>query len=39
MPSVAALTILSKLQTDIKNMESEVISFLATNIDINTIKK
>ena len=38
MPSVAALTILSKLQTDIKNMESEVISFLATNIDASSLK-
>ena len=38
MPSVAALTILSKLQTDIKNMESEVIAFLATNIDASSLK-
>jgi len=38
MPSVAALTILSKLQTDIKNMESEIIAFLATNIDASSLK-
>ena len=33
MPSVAALTILSKWQADIKNMESEVVSFLVNNIN------
>jgi gliding motility-associated protein GldM len=38
MPSVGALTLLSKWQADIKNMESEVISFLAKNIDVSSLK-
>ncbi len=38
MPSVGALTLLSKWQADIKNMEAEVISFLAKNIDANSLK-
>ena len=38
MPSVGSLTLLSKLQTDIKNMELEVIGFLAKNIDASSLK-
>ena len=38
MPSVAALTVLSKWQADIKNMESEVISFLVNNINTTSLK-
>tara|TARA_B100000674_G_scaffold35881_1_gene25012 strand:- start:11871 stop:13610 length:1740 start_codon:yes stop_codon:yes gene_type:complete len=38
MPSVGALTLLSKWQADIKNMESEVISFFANNIDASSLK-
>ena len=38
MPSVGALTLLSKWQADIKNMESEVISFFANNIDATSLK-
>jgi len=38
MPAVGALTLLSKWQADVKNMEAEVISFLATNIDANSLK-
>ena len=38
MPSVGALTLLSKWQADIRNMESAVISFLASNIDASSIK-
>ena len=38
MPSVAALTILSKWQADIKNMESEVVSFLVNNINTTSLK-
>jgi len=38
MPSVGALTLLSKWQADVKNMEAEVISFLATNIDAQSLK-
>ena len=37
MPSVAALTVLSKC-IDIKNMESEVISFLVNNINTTSLK-
>ena len=33
-----ALTLLSKWQADIKNMESEVISFFANNIDATSLK-
>ena len=38
MPAVGALTLLSKWQADIKRMESEVISFLASNIDASSLK-
>ena len=38
MPAVGALTLLSKWQADVKNMEAEVISFLAKNIDANSLK-
>ena len=38
MPSVGALTLLSKWQADVKNMEAEVISFLAKNIDAFSLK-
>ena len=38
MPSVGALTLLSKWQADIKNMEGEVAEFLAANIDATDLK-
>lgn len=38
MPAVGALTLLSKWQADVKNMEAEVISFLAKNIDAFSLK-
>lgn len=38
MPSVGALTLLSKWQADVKNMELAVISFLASNINESFLK-
>ena len=37
MPSVGALTILSKIQSDLTNLESEVINYLE-NIDAKSLK-
>ena len=38
MPSVGALTLLSKWQADVKNMELAVISFLASNVNESFLK-
>ena len=38
MPSVAALTLLSKIQSDIKNTEANVIDFLRQEIDAGSLK-
>lgn len=38
MPSIAAITLLTKLQTDVRNAESEVLRTLATNIDLKDIR-
>ena len=38
MPSIAAITLLTKLQTDVRNTESEVLRTLATNIDLKDIR-
>tara|TARA_B110000495_G_C23037922_1_gene620694 strand:+ start:2805 stop:4556 length:1752 start_codon:yes stop_codon:yes gene_type:complete len=38
MPSVGALTLLSKWQADVKNMELAVISFLAANVNESFLK-
>ena len=38
MPAVSALTILSKIQSDIRNVESDLINYLKRNLDENTIK-
>lgn len=38
MPAVGALTLLSKWQADIKNIEGEVAEFLAANIDATDLK-
>ena len=38
MPSVAALTLLSKIQGDIKNTEANVIDFLRQEIDAGSLK-
>ncbi len=38
MPAVGALTLLSKWQADIRNLEAEVVSFLANNITSRDIK-
>ena len=38
MPAVGVHTILSKWQGDVRNMESAVISFLASNIDASSLK-
>ncbi len=38
MPSVGALTILSKIQSDLTNLESEVINYLKRNIDAKSLK-
>ena len=38
MPLVAAVTLLSKVQTDIRNTESDVISYLKQEIDAGSLK-
>ena len=38
MPSVAALTLLSKIQSDIRNTEANVIDFLRQEIDAGSLK-
>jgi len=38
MPSVGALTILSKIQSDVRNSEADVIDFLKRDIDAKTLK-
>jgi len=38
MPSVGALTILSKIQSDLRNIEADVISYLKRNIDAKSLK-
>jgi gliding motility-associated protein GldM len=38
MPAVAALTLLTKLQSDIKNIEAEVASFLANSVGAEDLK-
>ena len=38
MPAVAALTILSKIQSDMRNVEADVISYLKRNIDAKSLK-
>ena len=38
MPAVSALTILSKIQSDIRNVESDLINYLKRNLDEGTLK-
>ena len=38
MPAIAAITILSKLQSDIREAESEALSNLITNVDIGDVR-
>ena len=38
MPAVAAITLLSKLQSDIREAESEALSNLITNVDIGDVR-
>ena len=38
MPAVGALTILSKIQSDLRNIEADVIDYLKRNIDAKTLK-
>jgi len=38
MPSVGALTLLSKMQSDVRNTESDIINFLRENIDAGSLK-
>ena len=38
MPAVGALTILSKIQSDMRNIESDVINYLKIHIDAKTLK-
>ena len=38
MPSVGALTILSKIQSDLRGMEADVINYLKRNIDAKALK-
>ena len=38
MPAVAALTLLSKLQNDIRQAESEALSNIITNVDISDVR-
>ena len=38
MPSVGALTILSKIQLDIRNIEADLIDYLKVNIDSKSLK-
>ena len=38
MPAVSALTILSKIQLDIRNIEADVVDYLYESIDAKAIK-
>lgn len=38
MPAIAAVTMLDKLQSDVRKAEGEVLRSLATNIDVNDIR-
>lgn len=38
MPSIASITLLTKLQNDVRNTEGEVLRTLATNIDLKDIR-
>ena len=38
MPSVGALTLLSKMQSDVRNTESDIINLLRENIDAGSLK-
>ena len=38
MPSVGALTLLSKMQSDVRNTEADIINMLRENIDANSLK-
>lgn len=38
MPSVGALTILSKIQSDLRNLEADMIEYLKRDIDAKTLK-
>jgi gliding motility-associated protein GldM len=38
MPSVGALTLLSKMQSDVRNTESDIINMLKENIDAGSLK-
>jgi len=38
MPAVGSLTILSKIQSDMRNIEADVISYLKRNIDAKSLK-
>jgi gliding motility-associated protein GldM len=38
MPSVGALTILSKIQSDLRNIEADIINYLKRNIDAKSLK-
>jgi gliding motility-associated protein GldM len=38
MPAVGALTILSKIQSDLRNVEADVINYLKRNIDSKSLK-
>ena len=38
MPSIASITMLTKLQNDVRNTEGEVLRTLATNIDLKDIR-
>ena len=38
MPSVGALTLLSKMQSDVRNTESDIINMLRENIDAGSLK-
>ncbi|MEE3036888.1 MAG: gliding motility protein GldM [Bacteroidota bacterium] len=38
MPMIAAITILSKIQTDVRNAESDVIKYLQQEIDASSLK-
>ena len=38
MPSVGALTLLSKIQLDIRNVEADLIDYLKKNIDSKSLK-
>ena len=38
MPAVGALTLLSKMQSDVRNTEADIINMLRENIDANSLK-